>query len=143
MKKGIQTRHKLDVPVDAVWNAISNGAEWENWLPILSGSTVSGNKRTCVLPTEDGGEDIIEELFLASNLEKTFIYQINQQNTFPASDIIACIKLLAEGESTTMLWSVEMNVESDEVFEQIRPQIEEIYSQGASQLEAQLQPALS
>lgn len=135
MKKGIQTKHNIEAPINAVWDLIKTGAQWEKWLPILSGSNVDGNKRTCDVPTPDGGKDVFEELFLASNLEKTFVYQIHKQESFPANDIVGYIKLEEDGNNTKMLWSVEMDVESDEIFNELKGQIEHIYAEGASNLE--------
>jgi len=136
VKKGIQTKHVIAAPIAAVWDLIKTGEKWEDWLSILSGSKVEGNSRTCNMPHPDGKEDVFEEIFLASNLEKTFLYQINKQQSFPASDIVGYIKLEAKGDSTTMYWSVEMNVESEAVFGELKGQIEHIYAEGAKKLEA-------
>lgn len=135
MRKAIQTIHKIEAPVETVWDLIKSGEKWENWLPILTGSKVDGNNRTCEVPTPDGNTDVLEELFLASGVEKTFIYQINKQQSFPATDIVGYIRLVEENDATTLYWSVEMTVESEEVFAALRGQIEEIYATGASKLQ--------
>ena len=135
MRKAIQTIHKIEAPVETVWDLIKSGEKWENWLPILTGSKVDGNNRTCEVPTPDGNKDVLEELFLASGVEKTFIYQINKQQSFPATDIVGYIRLVEENDATTLYWSVEMTVESEEVFAALRGQIEEIYATGASKLQ--------
>lgn len=137
MKKGIQTKHEIKAPIAAVWDLLKTGEKWEDWLPILAGSQVKGHTRTCDVPGPDGQTDVFEEVFLASNLEKTFVYQINQQQSFPASDIIGYIRLEAQADSSTLMhWSVEMHVESEEVFVGMKGQIEHIYSEGAKQLES-------
>ena len=136
MKKGIQTRHQINAPIESVWSHIATGAQWENWLPILSGSKVSGNTRTCNLFGPDGHEDVLQESFLASNLEKTFIYQINQQQSFPATDIVGYMKLEGDEKATTLHWSVEKSVKSEEDFANIQTQISFIYTEAAKQLEA-------
>ena len=135
MKKGIQTKHDINAPIEAVWDLIKTGEQWEAWLPILAGSNVEGNSRTCDVPTPDGQIDVLEELFLASDLEKTFLYQINKQQSFPATDIVGYIRLVENGATTTMYWSVQMNVESEEVFAALKGQIEEIYGAGAAKLQ--------
>ncbi|MEO1437208.1 MAG: SRPBCC family protein [Bacteroidota bacterium] len=135
MRKGIQTVHELKAPIQAVWDRIKTGANWEDWLPILAGSAVTGNHRTCNVPGPDGTEDVFEELFLAMDLEKTFIYQIHKQQSFPASDIIGFIRLNENGASTTMHWSVEMTVESEEIFQGLKGQIEMIYGDATNKLE--------
>ncbi len=135
MKKGIQTKHNIHAPINAVWDLIKTGAKWEDWLSILADSNVDGNTRTCGVPTPDGGKDVFEEIFLATDLEKTFVYQIQKQQSFPASDIIGYIQLEEQGDNTKMFWSVEMDVESDEIFNELKEKIEHIYAEGASNLE--------
>ena len=135
MKKSIQTVHKIVAPVENVWEFIKSGEKWEKWLPILSGSEVVGNSRTCDMPTEDGNKDVFEELFIASDAEKTFIYQINKQQSFPADDIVGYIRLTETGDFTTMYWTVEMSIDSEEVFAPLKEQIEGIYASGAAKLE--------
>ena len=45
MKKRIETTHTLDASLDQVWKNVRTGAEWERWLPILSGSKVEGEEK--------------------------------------------------------------------------------------------------
>jgi len=135
MKKAIQTTHTITAPVDAIWDLIRTGEKWEDWLPILGGSKVNGNHRTCDVPTPDGNQDVFEEIFLAMDAEKTFLYQINKQQSFPATDIVGSIRLEGTGESTTMYWSVEMDVETEETFTALKGQIEEIYKASAAKLQ--------
>ncbi len=118
-----------------IWDLIKTGEKWEDWLSILSGSNVKGNNRTCNVPTPNGSTDVLEETFLASNIEKTFVYSINKQASFPASDIVGIIRLVPNGEQTAMHWSVEMEVASDEIFTELKGQIEQIYAQGAAKLQ--------
>jgi len=135
MKKGIQTQHEISAPIDAVWDLIKTGANWEAWLPILTGSKVEGNLRTCDIPTPDGNTDVMEELFLASHLEKTFLYQIQKQQSFPADDIVGYIRLVENEGVTTMYWSVEMTIEDEAYFPELKAQIEHIYAEGAAKLQ--------
>lgn len=135
MKKGIQTKHEIQAPITAVWDLIKTGEQWEDWLSILVGSNVIGNTRTCNVPTPDGKQDIFEETFLASNLERIFIYQINKQQSFPAADLIGCIKLQEDGNKTIMYWSIEMSVESEDIFDELKTQIEHVYAEGVKKLE--------
>lgn len=136
MKKFIKTTHEINAPIDSIWDLVKTGAKWEDWLPILAGSKVEGNSRTCDVPSPDGSSlDVFEELFLVSEAEKTFTYQINKQQSFPAKDIVGIIRLVENGENTTMYWSVEMDVEAEEIFTEMKGQIEQIYGEGAKKLE--------
>lgn len=135
MKKAIQTTHAINAPIDQVWNLIRTGENWENFLPILSGSRVEGNSRFCDLAGPDGHKDVLEEQFLSSDIEKTFTYQINKQQSFPAVNIVGIIRLIPNGEVTTMYWSVEMEVDNEDVFPKLKEDIEGIYAMGASKLE--------
>lgn len=130
MKKAIQTTHELNAPLNPVWNLVKTGANWENWLPILTDSRVEGNTRYCDL--ENG--DVLEEKFLASDIEKTFMYAIEKQQSFPATDITAIMRLEENGKGTRLHWSVEMEVESEEAFQGLKENIEGIYSASAQKL---------
>lgn len=133
MKKAIQTIHQLNAPVEKIWDLVKTGKSWENWLPILSASKVEGNLRHCQL---DNG-DVMEEQFLASNIEKTFIYTIHQQSTFPAENIVGIIRLEPINETQTKLyWSVEMEVENEATFSMLKENIEGVYTASAQQLQA-------
>ncbi len=132
MKKVIQTQFDLKAPVERVWDLVKTGEQWENWLPILTGSRVEGHTRYCDL---EGG-DVLEERFLASNAEKTFIYVIDKQKTFPATDITGIMRFVAEGENTRLFWSVEMEVENEETFEALKESISGVYRASAEKLEA-------
>lgn len=132
MKKSIKTQHELNANTDQVWNLIKSGEKWENWFPILTGSRVENNTRYCEL---DGG-DVLEERFLSSEPEKTFIYAVDKQRSFPATDIVGIIRL-EEGENNTtrMYWSVEMQPNSEEVFPALEQQITEVYAASVLQLQ--------
>lgn len=131
MKKSIQTTHTLNAPIENIWNLIKTGANWENWLPILTGSTVDGNIRYCDM---DGGEQL-EELFLSNVAEKTFIYSIEKQNVLPAKNLVGLIRLeKVDHETTTLYWSLDLEVESLEIFESLQEQISGIYIASAARL---------
>ena len=131
MKRFIKTEHHLSASIDQLWLLISSGANWESWFPILKGSRIENNKRYCYL---DNG-DTLEESFLASNAEHTFIYTIHEQASFPADNIVGIIQLKANKPiGTTILWSVEMDISSDEVFEELKQSIENMYSEAISNL---------
>ncbi len=131
MKRFIKTEHHLSTSVNKLWPLISSGANWESWFPILKGSRVENNIRYCYL---DNG-DTLEEAFLASNAENTFMYTIHKQASFPAENIVGIIKLKANNPvGTTILWSVEMDVASDEVFEELKQSIEAMYSEAILKL---------
>ncbi len=131
MYKSIQTTHHVNAPLENVWTLIKTGANWENWFPILKGSRVEGNKRYCDL---DNG-DTLEELFLASDVEKTFIYTVHKQKSFPAENIVGIMKLENNQGQTQLNWSVEMEVESEETFQMLKEHIGQMYSASAVKLE--------
>lgn len=132
MYKSIQTTHQLNAPIDQVWSLIKTGENWEDWLPILSGSRVEGNMRYCDM--ENG--DTLEELFLASNVEKTFVYTIHRQSSFPAENIVGIMKLeIDQPDQTVLNWSVEMEVENEETFQALQAQISQVYRESAAKLE--------
>ena len=93
MKKRIETTHTLDASVEQVWKNVRTGAEWERWLPILSGSTIDGEgkgaKRVCKM--HDGNE-LFETILESNDEQKLFQYQIDRQSFMPISDIIGTMK---------------------------------------------------
>ena len=131
MHKSIRTKHQINAPLESVWSLIKSGANWENWFPILTGSRVEGNKRFCDL--ENG--DTLEESFLASNAEKTFIYTVHRQQSFPAENIVGIMRLENHQNKTILNWSVEMDVENEETFDTLKEQIAQMYGVSAAQLE--------
>jgi len=131
MKKSIQTTHTLNAPIENVWSLIRTGKNWENWLPILTGSRVDGNLRYCDL---EGG-DTLEELFLANDAEKTFIYSIEKQESFPGKNFVGLIRLEKANENTTtMSWSLDLEVENEEIFEMLQEKISGVYIASAARL---------
>ncbi|MEO1012983.1 MAG: SRPBCC family protein [Bacteroidota bacterium] len=138
MKKVIKTQFDLEAPLQYVWKLIKTGERWEDWFSILSGSKVEGRKRTCELYNGD----CLDEIFTVSDAEKTFIYHVNQQQTFPAEDIVGIIRLQEKGKKTRMYWSVEMTVSSDEVFSELKPQIEQMYAEAANTLNELAMPTV-
>ena len=133
MKKSIKTTHTIQASLDPVWNLIKTGKQWERWLPILTGSRVEGHQRYCDM--ENG--DVLEERFLASDAEKTFIYAIDKQASFPATNIVGIMRLEAAGSNqTTLHWSVDMDVADEATFQGLRQNIEGVYEASASQLQS-------
>lgn len=132
MKKAINTQHRIEAPLENVWNLIKGGDQWENWLPILTGSRVEGDSRFCDL---DNG-DLLEEKFLASDAQKTFIYKVERQQSFPADNIMAIMRLEeAAPNQTTLYWSVDMDVENEETFQALNENIQGIYGAAAGELQ--------
>ncbi len=135
MKKRIETTHTLDASVDQVWNYVRTGAEWERWLPILSGSTIDGEgkgaKRVCKM--HDGNE-LFETILESDDEQKIFQYQIDQQSFMPISDVIGTMKFSGSNGETRLEWNVEFEVENEEIFAQVKPGIEEIYTTSSQKL---------
>jgi len=132
MRKVIQTTHEINAPIGKVWDLIKTGERWEEWIPILSGSKIENNTRYCEVANSD---DVLEERFLASDAEKTFIYSIDRQHSFPATDIIAIIRLEENEDKTNMYWTAEMLPMNDEAAIGLAQQIPEIYAASAAMLE--------
>jgi carbon monoxide dehydrogenase subunit G len=133
MKKSIQTTHHLEAPLEKVWPLIKSGTDWENWFPILTGSRVEGNNRFCNL---DNG-DVLEESFLASEAEKTFMYSVNKQQTFPANNIVAIMRLEAlDAHHTRLNWSIDMDVETEETFAIMQENVGQLYQAATQELQA-------
>ncbi|MEP1034166.1 SRPBCC family protein [Ekhidna sp.] len=135
MKKRIETNHTLNASLDQVWNNVRTGAEWERWLPILSGSTIDGEgkgaKRVCKM--HDGNE-LFETILESDDKQKIFQYQIDKQSFMPISDVIGTMKFTRNNEETKLEWTVEFEVENEEIFAQVKPGIEEIYTTSSQKL---------
>ncbi|MEO1254434.1 MAG: SRPBCC family protein [Bacteroidota bacterium] len=135
MKKKIETTHQLNANLDQVWSNVRSGANWERWLPILSGSSIDGEgkgaKRIC---TMHDGNELYETILESDDEQKLFQYHIEKQNFMPVSNIIGTMKFLPNEEATTLHWDVEFDVENDEIFNEVKPGIEEIYSNSSKKL---------
>jgi len=132
MKKFISTQHEVGAPIERVWATIAKGDGVESWLPIIKSSKLEGgNRRFCTM--HEGGD--LEETILVSEGTKTFMYSIDKQEAFPARDIVGTMRLSElAGNKTELLWDVEMDVDSDEVFAEIKKNIEQIYQMSAAKL---------
>ena len=132
MKKAIRTTHHIKAPVQEVWSLIQSGANWENWFPILTGSRVEGTDRFCEL--ENG--DTLEEKFLASQAEMTFVYNVHKQASFPAENIVGIMRLVENGDGSTILyWSLDLEVADQATFEALNENVSGMYTAAAAQLE--------
>ncbi|MEL6483791.1 MAG: SRPBCC family protein [Bacteroidota bacterium] len=134
MKRFITTEHEINAPIEKVWAKIAQGDGCENWLTIIQDSRLEeGNRRVCTM--HEGGD--LEETILKSDQNKTFMYRIDKQEAFPASDIVGLIRLeeIEQGR-TKLLWDVEMFVEADEAFSQIKAMTEQVYADSATKLES-------
>lgn len=132
MKRVINTEHDINAPVDKVWSLIAKGDGVESWIPIIKSSKIEqGNRRFCEM--HEGGD--LEETFLISEAKQTFMYSIDKQDAFPATNIVGTIKVEAIDVSRTRLyWDVEMDVEGDETFIELKSKIEQVYTMSAAQL---------
>lgn len=132
MQKAIETVHQINAPIDRVWALIESGAKWEDWFSILKDSRVEGSSRFCDL--ENG--DVLEEKFLASQAQKTFIYNVHKQASFPAENIVAAMRLEANGvKETRLYWTVDLEVADEETFEGLKGQISHLYAEAAAKLQ--------
>lgn len=132
MKRFISTQHTIAAPANQVWKTIAQGDGVEAWLPIIKSSTLrDGNRRLCEL--QEGGD--LEETILASEGTQTFMYSIDKQEAFPAQHIVGTMRVAAASDSTsTLFWDVEMDVASDEVFAELKQNIEQVYQLSAAKL---------
>ena len=135
MKKKVETNHELNAPIDKVWQNVRTGAEWERWLPILADSSIEGEgegaKRVCKM--HDGNE-LFETILTSDDQEKLFSYRIDQQSFMPISEVIGTMQFTEENGQTRLAWNVEFEVENEEIFSQVKPGIEEIYSSSSQKL---------
>lgn len=132
MKRFISTQHEISASIDKVWAKIAQGDGVESWLPIIKSSKLEdGNKRVCEM--HEGGS--LEETVLKSDGTKTFMYSIDKQEAFPAANIIGTMRVeeLADGK-TKLYWDVEMDVDQDEVFAELKNNIEQVYNMSAAKL---------
>ena len=132
MKRVINTEHEINAPVNKVWDLIAQGDGVESWIPIIKSSKIEqGNRRFCEM--HEGGD--LEETFLISEVKRTFMYSIDKQEAFPASNIVGTIKVEAIDEGHTRLfWDVEMDVEGEETFSALKNKIVQVYTLSAAEL---------
>ncbi|MCI4669194.1 MAG: SRPBCC family protein [Bacteroidia bacterium] len=132
MKRFIRTEHEIAAPSEKVWATIAKGDGVETWLPIIKSSKLEGgNRRFCEM--HEGGK--LEETILASEGTKTFMYSIDKQEAFPAKEIVGTMKVEAlSADKTKLFWDVEMEVENDEVFAELKKNIEGVYQMSAAKL---------
>ncbi|HAA15231.1 MAG TPA: hypothetical protein DCE41_27460 [Cytophagales bacterium] len=132
MKRFISTQHQIAAPVAQVWDAIAKGDGVEAWIPIIKSSKLEGgNRRYCEM--HEGGS--LEETILVSEGTKTFMYSIDKQEAFPARDIVGTMRVSElNGEQTELLWDLELEVDSEETFVQLKQNIEQIYQASAAKL---------
>lgn len=132
MKRFISTQHEIPVSSDKVWAAIAKGDGVESWLPIIKSSKLAGgNKRICEMH-EGGG---LEETILASEGTRTFMYSIDKQEAFPAKAIVGTMKVeTVSDDESRLYWDLELDVEADEVYVELKKNIEQIYQMSAAKL---------
>ena len=133
MRKVIKTSHQIESPIQAVWSIIAQGDKVESWLPIISESTLGdGNRRYCSL--QDGSR--IEETILKSDINYTFLYAIDKQESFPIENAVGLIRL-AEGAQggTELFWDLEFDVAEEALFNEFRTTVEQVYAASAAQLQ--------
>jgi uncharacterized protein YndB with AHSA1/START domain len=126
MKRFISTEHDISAPAEKVWSTIAQGDGVETWMPIIKSSTLrEGNQRFCEM--HEGGD--LEETILKSEGTKTFMYSIDKQEAFPAKGILGTMRVQPQAEGQSKLfWDLELEVESDEVFAELKGNIEHIYN---------------
>jgi len=132
MKRFISTQHEVAAPIEKVWAKIAQGDGVEAWLPIIKSSKLeAGNRRVCEM--HEGGN--LEETILVSEGTKTFMYSIDKQSAFPAKSIVGTMRVQElTGDTTKLFWDVEMEVEADEVFAELKSNIEQVYQMSAAKL---------
>ena len=132
MKRFISTAHEIDAPTKEVWSIIARGDKVESWIPIIKSSKLeNGNKRYCEM--HEGGD--LEETFLVSEGTRTFMYSIDKQEAFPAKNIVGTIRLQELPQNrTNLLWDLELEVEGDEIFAELKENIKQIYKLSAANL---------
>ena len=132
MKKLISTEHEISAPVENVWSKIAQGDGVEGWMPIIKSSKLGeGNRRYCEM--HEGGN--LEETILKSESTKTLLYSIDKQEAFPAKNMVGSMRVEPTGDDTTKLfWNMELDVDDEEVFSEIKKNIEQVYQMSAAKL---------
>lgn len=106
-------------PPGEVWQTVGDLEAISSWVPLLSGSKVEGDRRTCVMG--DGGT--IEERILArDDAARRYEYEI-VTSPFPLTSYRASMEVQDDGGHARVVWTVnlepaEMGAEMAPLFEQ-------------------------
>ena len=131
MKKLISTTNPISAPAAKVWANLRTGEGVDKWLPPVTACRVEGNRRYC----EAGDARLEETIEESSDETMTFCYSIQKQDMIPVTDIAGTIRVEAvDADNSLLHWDVDFDVESEELFGQLKPQIEGMYTAAAAGL---------
>ena len=135
MNKSITTKHPIAATAataEAVWQLLRDGSGVDAWLPIVTACRIDGDKRVCEV---EGGQ-LDETILRSDDATRTFVYRIDAQPLFPATDITGTMRVEPAGPNAcTLHWGVDLTLLDPEAWEQVRAGTEQLYAAGAQQLE--------
>ena len=93
----VVVKDTINAAADEIWKTLSSFRDVEKYIPLVKSSTVEGSgvgaKRTCIIPSESGGEEKIEEEVQSfDNDAKTFSYSITS-SPMPLENYLSTIKV--------------------------------------------------
>ena len=93
----VVVKDAINATADEIWKTLSSFRNVEKYIPLVKSSTVEGSgvgaKRTCIIPSESGGEEKIEEeLKSFDNDAKTFSYSITS-SPMPLEKYLGTVKV--------------------------------------------------
>ena len=93
----VVVKDTINAAADEIWKTLSSFRDVEKYIPLVKSSTVEGSgvgaKRTCIIPSESGGEEKIEEEIQSfDNDAKTFSYSITS-SPMPLENYLSTIKV--------------------------------------------------
>jgi len=93
----VVVKDTINAAADEIWKTLSSFRDVEKYIPLVKSSTVEGSgvgaKRTCIIPSESGGEEKIEEEIKSfDNDAKTFSYSITS-SPMPLENYLSTVKV--------------------------------------------------
>ena len=93
----VVVKDTINAAADEIWKTLSSFRDVEKYIPLVKSSTVEGSgvgaKRTCIIPSESGGEEKIEEEIKSFDDDaKTFSYSITS-SPMPLENYLSTVKV--------------------------------------------------
>jgi hypothetical protein len=104
---------------DEVWKVVGDLGAISSWVPLLSGSKVDGDTRTCV--TEDGGT-ITEHILGRDDAARRYEYVI-LDSPFPITAYRATMEVQDDDGQARVVWTIDL--EPDAMAAEMSPLFEQ------------------
>lgn len=103
-----KVRISIGTSAEAAWKVIGAVSGVDKWFaPLIQSCRVEGNKRYCTTEAGPLNEDVLE----VNHESKVFRYGIPKQQLIPVDNIIGTIKVLPNGNSSSIIeWSAIFDV---------------------------------